>query len=118
MTAEDILQQLKSAGVEVTALGESIKVRAHKAVLTEAQKSLITDNRALILLYLNTSQSKAEISTGENVDNNEGDIYKTYKYPNGEDLKLTREEFDNVVDVFRMLLEQDTLLYKQGKGFT
>lgn len=34
-------------------------------------------------------------------------IYREYLYPNGEILQLTKEEFDRVVDVFRMLDEQD-----------
>lgn len=34
-------------------------------------------------------------------------IYKEYKYPNGEILQLTKEEFDRVVDIFRMLDAQD-----------
>ena len=34
-------------------------------------------------------------------------IYKEYVYPNGEVLQLTKEEFDRVVDVFRMLDKQD-----------
>jgi hypothetical protein len=34
-------------------------------------------------------------------------IYKEYVYPNGETLQLTKEEFDRVVDLFRMLDKQD-----------
>ena len=34
-------------------------------------------------------------------------IYKEYKYPNGEILQLTKEEFERVVDIFRMLDAQD-----------
>jgi len=42
---------------------------------------------------------------------NDGEvIYKEYKYPNGEILQLTKEEFDRVVDIFRMLDAQDRKL--------
>lgn len=34
-------------------------------------------------------------------------IYREYVYPNGETLQLTKEEFDRVVDLFRMLDKQD-----------
>lgn len=34
-------------------------------------------------------------------------IFKEYRYPNGEILQITKEEFDRVVDLFRMLDEQD-----------
>lgn len=34
-------------------------------------------------------------------------IYREYVYPNGEVLQITKEEFDRVVDLFRMLDEQD-----------
>lgn len=39
-------------------------------------------------------------------------IYKEYLYPNGETLQLTEEEFYRVVEVFRMLWEQDQKLNK------
>ncbi len=34
-------------------------------------------------------------------------IFKEYRYPNGELLQITKEEFDRVVDLFRLLDEQD-----------
>ena len=40
----------------------------------------------------------------------EDKIYKRYPYPNGEFLDLTREEFDNVVSIFRMLHAADQSL--------
>lgn len=36
----------------------------------------------------------------------DGAIYKSYQLSNGKVLNLTKEEFDNVVDVFRMLAEE------------
>lgn len=40
-------------------------------------------------------------------------IYKRYVYPNGEVLELTKSEFDCLVDLFRMLDEQDRKLEQQ-----
>lgn len=37
-------------------------------------------------------------------------IYKRYTYPDGDVLELTKSEFDRVVDLFRMLDEQDKKL--------
>lgn len=42
-------------------------------------------------------------------------VYKRYKYPNGEILELTKLEFDRVVDLFRMLDEQDRKIERQRK---
>ena len=42
-------------------------------------------------------------------------IFKRYVYPNGEVLELTKSEFDRVVDLFRMLDEQDRKLQRQFK---
>lgn len=44
---------------------------------------------------------------------NHKSIYKRYVYPNGEVLELTKPEFDHVVELFRMLDEQDRKLEKQ-----
>lgn len=40
-------------------------------------------------------------------------FYKSYTYPDGSILNLTKDEFDSVVDVFRMLLKQDQKLRGQ-----
>lgn len=53
-----------------------------------------------------TMQSAASVPSVRIRDDGEV-IYKEYVYPNGEILQLTREEFDRVVEVFRMLDEQD-----------
>lgn len=43
------------------------------------------------------------ISTPENQN-----IFKKYPLPNGDILELTREEFENVVELFRLLLKAKT----------
>src|SRR5258708_33136205 len=47
------------------------------------------------------------IMDDETGPSNDEPIFKRYVYPNGELLELTRSEFDRVVDVFRMLHQQD-----------
>lgn len=43
-------------------------------------------------------------------------IFKRFKMPNGEpDLELTKEEFYRVVDIFKMLMEQQTKLIIEGR---
>lgn len=42
-------------------------------------------------------------------------IYKRYVYSNGDVLELTKSEFDRVVELFRMLDEQDRKLERQRK---
>jgi hypothetical protein len=47
---------------------------------------------------------------------NQEPIYKRYVYPNGETLELTKSEFDRVVDLFRILNEQDRKLERQQQS--
>ena len=42
-------------------------------------------------------------------------VYKEYKYPNGEILQVTKSEFDRVVNLFRMLQEEDQRI--KGRQF-
>lgn len=42
-------------------------------------------------------------------------IYKEYKYPDDRILRLTKSEFDRVVDLFRMLDGQDRKLGRLRK---
>jgi len=111
MTAAEILRDLERDGVDVTAEGVNLKVRSLRSPLTEFQKRLITDNKAALLVRLTAPvaqpmEAPAAIVAGESTEA----IYREYAYPSGEILKLTREEFDNVVEVFRMLVAQDILL--------
>ena len=108
MTADEIFRSLEKEGVEVSAVGTGIKVRTHHGPLTNEQKRLITDNKAALLARLGAQEPLVAANAVPEECTEE--VYQEYVYPGGEVLKLTREEFDRVVDVFRMLVEQDTLL--------
>ncbi len=41
-------------------------------------------------------------------------VYRTYKYPDGRILELTREEFEEVAETFRILINQKRKL--EGKA--
>jgi len=119
MTAEQLLSWLKTEGVEIVRDGESLKIRTSQGLLTEKQRELIVENKAGLLVLLgaqmDAQREAAVLVKPKDEDGVSTSYYKEYVYPNGEVLKLTKEEFDNVVDVFRMLLDQDTRLQKQSK---
>jgi hypothetical protein len=104
MTAEEILTRLKSDGIEVTRVGENLKVTASQGRLTEAQKALITTNKVALLEHFAPNK---EVEEPAKTDGSCEGPFKEYIYPGGKVLKLTKEEFETVVDVFRMLLMQD-----------
>ncbi len=109
MTALEIIEVLKKEGITLSARGASIAARSQKGTLTEAQKTLISHNKAAILEFLNPSPNGA-------VSAPDGAIYKEYRYPNGEVLQLTKDEFDNVVEIFRILIRQDNKLRQLEKA--
>jgi hypothetical protein len=112
MTADEILRNLEAEGIVVSAEGRGLKVRASKGPLTEVQRQMIVDNKAALLMRL-CAQEGAPPSA-ESVDAGE-EVYKEYVYPNGDVLKLTKAEFDQVVEVFKMLWKQDMLLQKKAQ---
>jgi hypothetical protein len=113
MTSDEILRSLEADGVSVSAEGSGLKVRTSVGPLTEAQRQIIVDNKAALLTRLSAQDGLPP--SAESVDTAE-EVYKEYVYPNGDVLKLTKAEFDNVVEVFKMLWKQDMLLQKKTQG--
>jgi hypothetical protein len=115
MTTDEILAALRREGVEVELAGNGLKVRATKARLTEEQRKLLTENKAALLARL-SAQVAPSVPEPKKVSD-DGTIYKEFVYPNGKVLRLTKAEFDRVVDVFKMLIDQQTKLILQGVSF-
>lgn len=113
MTADEIIEALRRAGVELEKVGAGLKARALGAPLTGEHRKLISENKAALLARLDAQP--APPPTGEKEKEDDGAIYKEFVYPNGEVLRLTRTEFQRVVSAFRMLMEQETKLILQGK---
>ena len=118
MTPQQILESLKSDGIELISVQGNLKVRATKSKITDDQKSLISANKSELLNYLAFPEERNSGSLAPSVTRtaipSDGPvapgIFKEYKLPSGETLQLTREEFDRVVDVFRALHEQSQKL--------
>ena len=109
MTAHEIVDGLKKVGITLSARGPSIAVLSQTGAFNEAQKLLISENKAAILEFLNPSTTGTVSAPDEA-------IYKEYLYPNGEVLQLTKDEFDNVVEIFRILIRQDNKLRQMRKA--
>lgn len=124
MTAHEIIAKLSADGIEVIAYNGNLKVRAPK--ITNAQKALIADNKPALLAHL--TAAPGERNCGSQAQNEphgaaampmtaplpvDSTVFKEYKLPNGDTLKLTREEFDRVVEVFRLLHQQSLKVGKK-----
>lgn len=115
MTADKILAALSREGVEIERAGDGLKVRTTRARLTEEQRALVTENKAALLARLGARAAPSAPKPEEVPD--DGTIYKEFVYPSGKVLRLTKTEFDRVVDVFKMLIDQQTKLILQGVSF-
>lgn len=115
MTADEILAALRREGVEMELAGAGLKVRTTGARLTEEQRTLLTENKAALLARLGAQVAALPAPEPEVED--DGAVYKEFIYPNGEVLRLTKAEFKRVVDVFKMLIDQQTKLILQGVSF-
>ena len=122
MNASELLAEFKQHGIEISRAGENVKVTASPGSLTPEQRTLIVENKAAILAYLGGGekcdpQIVAELPrNAPNIEETAPAIYREYTLPDGEILQLTKEEFDNVVEVFRMLWRQDQRNSRQLKA--
>jgi len=120
MTPLQILESLKVEGIELTCESGNLKVRSTQAKITDLQKSLIATNKSSLLTFLSGSCDERNCSSPTKTDaqdivepapvpnqpSAESVAFKEYKLSNGETLRLTKEDFDRVVDLFRMLHRQ------------
>ena len=117
MSALSLLESLKSQGVELSPHGDQLRVRCSKAPLTLDQKKLISENKLALLQHFSSSQSgtlKSPAVVGPTPG--ASSVYREYPGEKGEPIQFTKEEFDEVVDVFRILYEQDTKLRLSAKA--
>lgn len=103
MNAVQIIDELKAEGVELKLEGVNIRVQCQNGDLTAAQKNTILDHKSILIDHL----SPKSVETLA--------VYKKCKRPDGTVVDLNKEEFDNVVDLFRMLLKQDRKLRQNKK---
>ena len=119
MNVSQILENLRDQGLEVSLENGNLRVRATRAKITEEQLSLLKGYKELLVVHLSQetggrngnsplteSASTTEPTSCDEASPEESKGFKEYKLPNGETLRLTREEFDRVVDLFRLLHRQ------------
>ncbi len=127
MTAQELVQVLCEAGIELEVDGGNLRVRALKSKLTEDQRKLISDNKADLLSYLAGQSNEHNCGSPPPSDppaaaiqpkaeNSRHDVYKEYTLPDGQKLQLTKQEFDRVVELFQQLADQDARLRKNSSA--
>jgi hypothetical protein len=132
MSAAEIIEILEVSGIKITCEGNQLRVRSNTAKITNEQKKLISDSKSKLIAFLNGSANERnsgslepELTKATPLPSSEQEpspnpsrepFFKEYKLPNGEILQLTKEEFYRVVDVFRMLWEEDKRKNRTKKG--
>jgi hypothetical protein len=128
MTAQEILNILHADGIELVAENGKIRARAARARITDAQRALIVDNKTILLVHLTTAPSEQNCGSQARNDADgaghypppnqsppaDPSVFKEYRLPNGQTLKLTKAEFDRVVDAIRLLQQQSLKLGKNN----
>lgn len=127
MTPQQILESLNADGIELICEQNNLKVRATKSKLTDEQKALISNHKSALLTHLKTPQDERNCGSAEkNVvagmldplpTSRKPSAYKEYQLADGKTLTLTKEDFDRVVDVFRLLHQQSQKI-GQSNGVT
>lgn len=95
MTARELIPHLESLGIMLSLHENKIRVQS-KAKILDEHKALIESNRGALLTYLSESESSQATVPKK-------DIFKEYKLPNGNVLSISKEEFAEVVELFRFL---------------
>ena len=124
MNALEIIKSLKDLGVTLEVHSGQLKVTASKNRLTPEQVKLITENKLelhkiLSLLKnaprpksLQVAQQYGDPPTSKDTSNQSPYFFEGLQ-PNGKMLRLTKEEFNEFVDFFRILIKMD----RQQKKF-
>lgn len=126
MTPQQILESLKAYGIELICEQDNIKVRATKSKLTDEQKNLISAHKSALLTHLKTPQGERNCGSTEEIvvtgtadqvlTSHEPTAYKEYQLADGKTLKMTKEDFDRVVDLFRLLYRQSQKIGQSRSG--
>ena len=126
MTPQQILTSLKAEGIELGIEQRNLKVQSTKAKITDAQKSFIAANKPALLALLGNDehncgsleqskpQATVDIPPTQNQSPAESGVFKEYKLSNGEMLRLTKDEFDRVVDLLRFLHQYSQKIINRG----
>jgi TubC N-terminal docking domain len=113
MSAAELLVELKRNGIEVSRVGENLKVIASPGKVTPEQRTMIVENKTALLAHFDSdekppSPQATEMPTSTpRIEEAPPAVYREYVLPDGEILQVTKEEFDNVVEIYRMLWQQD-----------
>ena len=118
MNPKDILHLLRKQGIEVTIKGGRLLATPSEQV-TEDHINILKKNKPEILQYLQktheppvtmvthvTMKSAPSTLIGDKCISS-GSVYKRYDQPDGSILELTKDDFDAICDVVRMLALPD-----------
>lgn len=130
MTPQQLLEFLRATGIEIVCENDNLKVRSTRSKITDEQKTLISTNKSALLAHLMKPQDKPDsdfadlsgevsnsLPVGNQLPAESAGAFKEYKLPNGETQRFTKDEFDRVVDLFRLLHQQSQKL-GQNNGVT
>jgi hypothetical protein len=109
MNPDEIIEQLRQQGIELQIEGVNIRVRSGAGGLNEFQKALVVDHKAKLIEHL-SSQAESPKKPGAAPA-----AHIRCERADGSVVYLTQEEYDEVVDLFRMLLRQDAKLRREKR---
>lgn len=121
MTPGELIAKLRGDGITLRRDGESLRVTSNTGKIHAEIKSLILENKPALLEYLGSAApgdglpaSSPDVSSA--LSSPSEPPYRSYTLPDGSVLALTREEFEGVVAVFRMLWRQDQRNQEKGRA--
>ncbi|MBT4762757.1 MAG: hypothetical protein HOO06_13750 [Bdellovibrionaceae bacterium] len=104
--ATPFLQSLREKNIDVFFDGNNLRLKSQSEKISDEIISFVKANKDHLILEL-TNKTKipqpvndTETMPGTKTSSN---IYKRYTYPNGEVLELSKDSFDKIVRVFKML---------------
>ena len=115
MNSAEIITHFAAQGIAISFVGDRINARIKHGKITDDQKNLIVTYKPILLAYFqgrldaHNDGSPLPKSQPPVVSVNtysKTNCFKEYELPDGTTLQLSREEFDDVVDLFRIRLSQ------------
>src|SRR5262245_38132144 len=107
MSVEQFLKTLKNDGIVVEVQNEQLKITTTKKKPTTDQLQFLSSNKSEILKKISSLCSVKKIETAPMSEEIQGPFFYQEKRPSGEMLQITKDDFDDLIEFFRILSKID-----------
>ncbi len=101
MSPAQIVAELAEEGIGISVLGGDLKLVGQRELISPEKIQVIKRHKHILIDFLRSKETVHTETTDKQV------AFKQYRYPDGQILSVSRDEFFRVVDAVRLLVKMD-----------